>query len=62
MISRLYLRGAILMLSALVAMAVIVTNVLTQALAIVDRNNRLAELIRVSSSLKPLNSPRDEGI
>ena len=39
MVLRQYLRGAILMLSALIAMSVIVTKAITQALTIVDRIN-----------------------
>ncbi len=39
MVLRQYLRGSILMLSALIALSVIVTNAVKQALTIVDRIN-----------------------
>jgi hypothetical protein len=54
-----YLRGAILMLSALIAVAVIVTNVITQALTVIDRINNgeisaevgtIAELVSKSAN------------
>jgi hypothetical protein len=54
-----YLRGAILMLSALIAVTVIVTNVITQALTVVDRINNgeipaevgtIAELVSKSAN------------
>ena len=59
LVLRQYLRGAILMLSALIAVAVIVTNVITQALIVVDRINNgeipaevgtIAELVSKSAS------------
>jgi len=59
MILRQYLRGSILMLSALIALSVIVTTAIRQALAIVDRINSgeipvdtgsIAELVSNSTS------------
>ena len=59
MVLKQYLRGSILMLSALIALSVIVTNAVKQALTIVDRINSgeipvetgtIAELISNSTS------------
>jgi hypothetical protein len=59
MVLKQYLRGAVLMLSALAALSVIVTNAIKQALAIVDRINNgeiplepgaIAELASISAS------------